>query len=55
MNYLLTNNRLNRFEPVQVKLADFSKLTIKTIQVKLLDASKTSRKFPFSTLGMSIV
>lgn len=47
MNYLLTNNRLNQFEPVQVKLADFSKLTIKTIQVKLLDASKTSRKFPF--------
>lgn len=47
MNYLLTNNRLNRFEPVQVKLADFSKLTIKTIQVKLLDASKTSRKLPF--------
>lgn len=47
MNYLLTNHRLNRFEPVQVKLADFSKLTIKTIQVKLLDASKTSRKFPF--------
>lgn len=48
MNYLLTNHRLNRFEPVQVKLADFSKLTIKTIQVKLLDASKTSRKFPFT-------
>ena len=47
MNYLLTNHRLNRCKPVQVKSADFSKLTIKTIQVKFLDDSKTSRKFPF--------
>ena len=46
MNYLLTNHRLNRCKPVQVKSADFSKLTIKTIQVKFLDDSKTSRKFP---------
>lgn len=47
MNYLLTNHRLNRCKPVQVKSADFSKLTITTIKVKLLDTSKTTRKFPF--------
>lgn len=47
MSYLLTNHRLNRCETVKVKLADFSKPSRISVQVKLLDAGKSSRVFPF--------
>ena len=46
MNYLFTNHRLNRCETVKVKLADFSKPLRVSVQVKLLDVGKSSRKFP---------